>query len=231
MTQLNDVRSTHSLPPLLGLLDAWEFTSLRIICSARAYDAPHLPADPGDFYVGPIAPAQASRDAPRIKGAGPLVVISFSTTWMSQIEALQKTIDGLAPLGFRILVTLGPEIDPAELQVPPPVLVTSFVAHKDVLPVTDVLVTHAGHGTVMASLKAGVPMVCLPMGRDQFVNADLVVACGAGIRVNSASEVSHAVQKVLVEPAYRSRARRMALEIAREPGVGAAADAVESLAR
>jgi UDP-N-acetylglucosamine:LPS N-acetylglucosamine transferase len=42
------------------------------------------------------------------------------------------------------------------------------------------VVTHAGLGSVVAALAHGVPMVCLPLTREQPENAQAVVRLGAG---------------------------------------------------
>jgi UDP:flavonoid glycosyltransferase YjiC (YdhE family) len=46
-----------------------------------------------------------------------------------------------------------------------------------------VVVTHAGHSTACYALAMGVPLVCMPMGRDQFMVADRVATVGAGVVV------------------------------------------------
>jgi UDP:flavonoid glycosyltransferase YjiC (YdhE family) len=76
-----------------------------------------------------------------------------------------------------------------------------------------VVITHAGHGTVIKSLAAGVPMLCLPHGRDQGDNAARVVDAGAGLRLSrrsSATTIRRGVRRVLEEPAFCQNARRMA---------------------
>ena len=56
------------------------------------------------------------------------------------------------------------------------------VPHAAVLPSVDVVVSHAGLGTVTAALAHGVPLVCHPFGRDQHLNAQRVEAVGRGGR-------------------------------------------------
>jgi UDP:flavonoid glycosyltransferase YjiC (YdhE family) len=50
-----------------------------------------------------------------------------------------------------------------------------------VLPHADLLVTHAGLGSVVAALAHGVPMVALPLDREQPENARALVRMGAGV--------------------------------------------------
>ena len=56
------------------------------------------------------------------------------------------------------------------------------------------VVTHAGHGTVLKTLAAGVPMVCMPMGRDQKDNTVRVLRLGAlSLEALNAAIVEHGV--------------------------------------
>ena len=51
---------------------------------------------------------------------------------------------------------------------------------RAVVPGASVVVCHAGLGTIMAALRHGVPVLCIPLGRDQHANAAAVVAAGVG---------------------------------------------------
>ena len=55
--------------------------------------------------------------------------------------------------------------------------------HSEVLRHASAVVTHAGHGTVLKALAAGVPVVAIPLGRDQLDNAARVAHHGAGLRL------------------------------------------------
>ena len=62
----------------------------------------------------------------------------------------------------------------------------------------------------MRALAHGVPMVCLPMGRDQGDNAAKVVYHKAGIRLPAKSDpekIANAVRKVLNDTNYKKQAR------------------------
>ncbi len=76
----------------------------------------------------------------------------------------------------------------------------------------DAVVTHAGHGTVMRALAHGLPILCLPMGRDQDDNAARVVASRVGLRLSPSARparIASAVRRLLVEPQFRENARRL----------------------
>jgi UDP:flavonoid glycosyltransferase YjiC (YdhE family) len=95
------------------------------------------------------------------------------------------------------------------------------------------VVTHAGHGTIIKSLAAGVPVVALPMGRDQPDNAARLTAAGAGVRLKPSAKVETiraAVADVLATGAYAAAARRLAAAIAIENETDRAVAELEALA-
>jgi UDP:flavonoid glycosyltransferase YjiC (YdhE family) len=90
------------------------------------------------------------------------------------------------------------------------------VPHQSVLPHASLVVSHCGHGTTMKALAAGVPLVCIPMGRDQFDTAARVVEAGAGVRLRtnaSATRMREAVMQVLGDDRYRANAAHLATAI------------------
>ena len=102
------------------------------------------------------------------------------------------------------------------------------------LATADALVFHAGSGTMLAALAAGVPLVLLPVAADQPENADRCVAAGVGIALppdgRGPDDVARATRTVLDDPAYRTAARRVAAEIAAMPEPAALLPRLEALA-
>jgi UDP:flavonoid glycosyltransferase YjiC (YdhE family) len=71
----------------------------------------------------------------------------------------------------------------------------------------------------MKALIAGVPLIVVPLGRDQPDNAARVVYAGAGIRLrkNASVRALHAATgRVIEDPRYRAAAGRMASRLAAE---------------
>ena len=151
---------------------------------------------------------------------------------MDQSDLARRAVAALAELPVRGLVTTGPAIDPAGLPPAENVEVREFVPHSAVLPEASAAITHAGLGTVHAALAAGVPLVCIPDGRDQPDTAARVVHHGAGVRVGpgaSAEKLGRAVEKVLGDPSYKRSAEHLAEVFAREDGATRAAEEIEAL--
>ena len=100
------------------------------------------------------------------------------------------------------------------------------------LPDAAVVVTHAGLGTVHAALAHGLPLVCLPIGRDQPDNAARVEWHGAGLRLSpksSSGAIGTAVERVLGDPAFAASARSLAAAFDEESAAERAPSALEAV--
>jgi len=133
----------------------------------------------------------------------------------------------------RALVTPGPTLRQEAFHAPANVVIRPSAPHGQVFPHAAAVVTHAGHGTVMRALANGLPLVCIPMGRDQNDVVARVVARGAGLRLSQKASIPalrHAIQRVLDEPGFRAQARHLAQAIAEETHRPLAVEALEELA-
>jgi UDP:flavonoid glycosyltransferase YjiC (YdhE family) len=158
------------------------------------------------------------------------VLLSLSTTDQAgQRAALQGVLDELAAEPVRVLVTLGGAVARADLTAPRNATLVGYVAHQTLLPHVAAVVTHAGLSTVTATLDAGLPMVCVPQGRDQPRNAARVEALGAGI-TTTVDGVRAGLTRVLGDARYRNAAQRLAQAGAALGSGRYAADLVEAVA-
>jgi MGT family glycosyltransferase len=157
----------------------------------------------------------------------------LSTSRQGQLPLLRRIAAALGGMPVRAVLTTGLGVDPADVPAAPNVQVVESAPHSEVLRHAAAVVTHAGHGTVIKALAEGVPLIALPMGRDQLEVAARVVAVGAGVRLRpgaSAAAIARAVRTVLATPSYRAGARRMAETIERDRAAGRAAAELEELA-
>ena len=122
-------------------------------------------------------------------------------------------------LPISVVLTTGRAIDPGQIRAARNVQVVPAAPHRRVLAEASAVVTHAGHGTVMKALAAGLPLVCIPMGRDQKDNTARVLRLRAGVQIGTRStpdRIADAVTEVLRRAQYRAAARRFADLLARE---------------
>jgi UDP:flavonoid glycosyltransferase YjiC (YdhE family) len=147
------------------------------------------------------------------------VLVGLSSIYQNQGPLLQRTVDALSALPVRAVVTLGRMLEPDDVAASPNVTVVRAAPHSVLLADTSVVITACGHGTAMKTLAAGVPIVCIPMGRDQDAIAARVAELGAGIVLPpsaSAEEIGGAVLEVLGDEGYTSAARTLASTLSRE---------------
>jgi UDP:flavonoid glycosyltransferase YjiC (YdhE family) len=115
----------------------------------------------------------------------------------------------------------------------PSVLVLPVVPQRELLPWCSALVCHAGHNAVCDALWHGVPLVLAPIGDDQPVVANQVVAAGAGVRVRfgrvTAGRLGEALDLVLDDPLYRKAAEYIGDSLRASGGAAAAARCIEAL--
>jgi UDP:flavonoid glycosyltransferase YjiC (YdhE family) len=223
---VNETRAAFGVEPV----DSWPAAFARqdavVSVVPRSFDAP-VTEPPRQlvqhgFLVPRPVPSEAVAAFPQ--GDGPTVLVGLSTTYQAQEALLRSIVEALGGLTVRALVTTAGQVDGDALQPAANVAVTDFVAHGAVLPHTDVMVTHAGLGSVAAALSAGVPLVCTPIARDQPLNTARVEALGVGIGCGADAgrdEVAAAVTQVLDDPRHRERAVALAAESRKAGGAAA----------
>ncbi|HET7052960.1 MAG TPA: glycosyltransferase [Solirubrobacterales bacterium] len=237
LPRLNRVRTAHGLAPLraweeqlLGADAIYVMTAAELDFSSRG----ELPANV--HYVGPaFEPYSNEWHAPWPEtNTDPLVVVSFSTSYMNQGQLAQRVLDAVGGLPVRALLTKGPALVSEELALPPNACAVDYVAHRAVLPHAALMVTHAGWQTINAALAEGVPLVCVPDGRDQPDNAARVVAAGAGVRVSkrsSAARLRRAIAAALDDPTLEAGAAAMAVALGRSDGALTIAEGISSIGK
>ena len=167
----------------------------------------------------------------------PWVHVTEGTSRFQDHFLLQAAADGLAGAPLEAILTTGHGLDPLEVGIAttaPNVHVTNWLSHEVLLPRCAAIVTTGGMGTVIAALRAGVPLVVVPTGWDKPANARRVVAAGVGVRLSprdcTPGKLRAAVEDVLRDPGYRRNAKRAANLLAAAPGPAGAAELIERLA-
>ena len=152
----------------------------------------------------------------------PLVYVTLGTISNAIPGLMAEMVEGLRSLSVDLVVTTGPGVDPASLGPQPAhVTVRQFVPQDQVLRHADLMVSHAGAGTMLGALCRGLPQLCVPHGADQPWNAEAVARARAGIVLSedecTPAAVRAAVVTLLSSPSYRVAAREVQAEIEAMP--------------
>lgn len=234
LPDLNAARAALGLPPLDDLFAQLDVAKAILLATSKAFDFAPEPLPAPFAHVGPYLADPAWVEpftAP--SGEAPLVVVSFSSLYQAQEPVLRAILAALGRLSVRGVVTTGPTIDPAEFVAPDNVAVVRSAPHGELLKGAALFVTHAGHGSTLRPLMAGVPLLCLPMGRDQHDNAARVAHRGAGLTLPADAAPDHiavAVRRLLDEPAFKAAAVALGAAIRADQAARDAAAALEALA-
>jgi UDP:flavonoid glycosyltransferase YjiC (YdhE family) len=230
--ELNGTRARLGLPPL-SYVHGGISRQLVLVATFPQLEYPR-PWPPHVHVVGPLMWEPTARDVRLPPGDAPLVLVAPSTAQDAEHELLSATLRGLADAPVRVLATWNRRLPPRPLPVPANAHVVPWVVYSRTMPASDVVVCHAGHGTLARALASGCAVVACPAVGDMNENAARLDWAGAGVRLPRRYVSPHtlrlAVMRALQEPAIRARARELG-EWARSHHAGAhAAQLVEKLA-
>jgi MGT family glycosyltransferase len=233
---LNAARAQMGLDRVNGLGDLYSQCDLCIVAAPRELENESGEIPSTVCWVGPILEGPALITAlaqPPDLGGERFMLISLGTSYQAQLPVLQRLVDAAGQLPGRVIVTTGPAFAPQDLKLPSNVTAVGYVPHDVLLPQAQLVVTHAGLGTVMAALRHGLPLLCLPLGRDQFANAAWVESMGAGRSLAADIDLASVAEamRALLDPgaSERAAAKRLAHIFDGYRGADAAAEALERL--
>ena len=211
-------------------------------------DFPRRNVNPKVRYVGALLPyrlpgATAAADA---RAAGPgdewpkrysktLVITQGTVDNADQDKLIIPALEAVKDMDALIIVATGGR-GTAALQaryLQPNILVRDYVDFAKVFDFTDAFITNGGFGGVQLSLSKGVPLVVSGINEGKSdVNARVEYA-GVGINLRTEApkpaDLAKAVETVLADPGWKSRARSMQQELNTRDPADAAAAVVESV--
>ncbi len=241
--RIDEIRAAHGLGPLGGSVTAsWARLPLYLVLSVPELDYLRRDLPASVQYVGPCLwhPTEPPGTRDWLDGLPsdrPWVHVTEGTSHFQEPVVLRAAARGLADGPWEAILTSGRDRDPQALGLAPAaanVHVAPWLSHEVLMPRCAALVTTGGMGTVMAALRAGVPLVVVPTNWDKPLIAQLIVDAGVGVRLAprhcSPERLRDAVQRVLADPRYTQKARRLAERLATAPGPAGAAEQLERLA-
>ncbi|MDP9122308.1 MAG: hypothetical protein M3O15_13240 [Acidobacteriota bacterium] len=154
------------------------------------FELPELRDDPDVIYVGPSVDLTRAEEPFSWEAVDPGRFLVFASLGsQSHLEPLlarrlfQSAVAAAARHPeWQLILSIGRGHSADGFgQLPPNVQVSSWVPQLEVLSRADLMITHCGTGTCKECILLGVPMVALPMMRDQFDMARRVVHHGLGV--------------------------------------------------
>jgi NDP-glycosyltransferase len=105
------------------------------------------------------------------------------------------------------------------------------VPQLEILPQTDIFISHGGMNSTMESLYFGVPLIVIPHINEQRITAQRIQKLGLGIGIDEAAvtagTLKKAVLRIAQEPGFAKRAQAMQQTIREAGGCQRAANALQ----
>ncbi|MEV6439045.1 macrolide family glycosyltransferase [Streptomyces anulatus] len=187
-------------------------------------------------FVGPCFDAQADTGRwTRPEEAEKVLLISLGSAYTHRPEFYRQCLAAYGNLpGWHVVLQIGRHTDPRELgDIPPGVEVHSWVPQRAILEQADAFVTHAGMGGCGEGLLAGVPMIAVPQGAEQFMNADRLVELGVARRIDTADATADtlraALNDLVTDPETARRSARLRAAARSEGGTPRATGLIEDM--
>jgi MGT family glycosyltransferase len=233
-----EVRSELGLPPTrVGIDSAWYSPSLVVASGGPSIEYRRTDLGAQFHFVGRFARKAASgADKPEwwpdvLAATEPIVLVTQGTFNTDPSDLIEPALTALASEPALVLAT----IDGADLAIPRPAntRTAGFLPFADVLPRIAVAITNGGWGGVLEMLENGLPLIVAGGDLDKPEIAARVAWSGAGIDLRTGTPTSDAVRRAYLrligDPAYAARARRIGDELASLGGVGHAIELLERL--
>ena len=164
--------------------------------------------------VGPLMWEPPTEDVELPPGDAPLVLIAPSTAQDPDHRMLAAALRGLADAPVRVLATWNRRPPPRPLPVPDNTRLVDWLSYSRTMPQCDVVVCHAGHGTLVRALSSGCVVVACPAVGDMNENAARLDWAGLGVRLPrrfvAARPLRLAVERALGDERMRSQVRALA---------------------
>ncbi|WP_445169791.1 glycosyltransferase [Mycolicibacterium sp. Dal123E01] len=183
----------------------------RLIATLPALEVPRPDWPAEAVVVGPLHFEPTDAVLPIPPGEGPVIVVAPSTAAIGAEGVAELVLEHLVPgrtlpAGARVVIS---RLGGQDVAVPPWASV-GLGRQDELLAHADLVICGGGHGMLSKTLLAGVPVVVLPGGGDQWELANRVVRQGSArlIRPLAAEALVAEVGEVLSSPGYREAARR-----------------------
>jgi MGT family glycosyltransferase len=167
------------------------------------------------------------------EGEGGLVYLSLGSLGSADVELMKHLVDVLSRSPHRFVVSKGPQH--AEYELADNMWGEELLPQPALLPLVDLVITHAGNNTTTECVHFGKPMIALPLFWDQYDNAQRIHETGYGVRLPTYTfedaRLLGSIDRLLADRALAERMAGIAREAQAAPGTVKAAELLERLAR
>lgn len=201
---------------------------LKLVADVPEYNSlSPLPSDA--YFVGPLWWKGFEKKEPawfkKLDKTKPIIYLSLGGTIYNQ-DMFNNTVEAIDGTDYQLIVSLGPNFNKNKIgKLPKNIWVEKYLPGQKACAISDIVIHHGGHGTVMQALKYGKPCVVIPHNYGQWYNAKRIERLKCGINLNPVKatwvnpnsllkdaldvkpvEIRVAIEKILKHDKYRKNA-------------------------
>lgn len=184
-------------------------------------------------FAGPCLEDRAFQGEWQPPNEDPVLLASFgSMNYEGQRAFLKTCVSAFADLAWHVVISTGPDVDPAELgPLPPNIEAHRHVPQLAILKYAKLLISHSGMGGAMEALSLGVPILAVPQLPEHILVSDRVAELGLGRKITrdiSVEELRAAALGLAADVPMAQALEQMRECIKKAGGAPRAADEIES---
>lgn len=187
------------------------------------------PLDPNRFqYLEGCVREDSPFEVPafEVNSESPLIYVSFGTLGSSDIQLMQRLIDVLGKLPYRVLLNVGDYIEQYK-NVPKNIYIAAWYPQPSVIPHVDMVIHHGGNNSFTECLYFGKPALIMPYVWDGHDNATRVEETNHGLSLHrynwTDEQMESSLQRLLDDLTIRDTLKKSSEHMQRQDGPAKAA--------
>jgi MGT family glycosyltransferase len=214
--------------PLANFVEESPYMNLLLYPESAKFNR-SKPLDPNRFqYLEGCVREDSPFEVPafEVNSESPLIYVSFGTLGSSDIQLMQRLIDVLGKLPYRVLLNVGDYIEQYK-NVPKNIYIAAWYPQPSVIPHVDMVIHHGGNNSFTECLYFGKPALIMPYVWDGHDNATRVEETNHGLSLHrynwTDEQMESSLQRLLDDLTIRDTLRKSSEHMQRQDGPAKAA--------
>ena len=214
--------------PLANFVEESPYMNLLLYPESAKFNR-SKPLDPNRFqYLEGCVREDSPFEVPafEVNSESPLIYVSFGTLGSSDIQLMQRLIDVLGKLPYRVLLNVGDYIEQYE-NVPKNIYIAAWYPQPSVIPHVDMVIHHGGNNSFTECLYFGKPALIMPYVWDGHDNATRVEETNHGLSLHrynwTDEQMESSLQRLLDDLTIRDTLKKSSEHMQRQDGPAKAA--------
>lgn len=214
--------------PLANFVEESPYMNLLLYPESAKFNR-SKPLDPNRFqYLEGCVREDGPFEVPafEVNSESPLIYVSFGTLGSSDIQLMQRLIDVLGKLPYRVLLNVGDYIEQYK-NVPKNIYIAAWYPQPSVIPHVDMVIHHGGNNSFTECLYFGKPALIMPYVWDGHDNATRVQETNHGLSLHrynwTDEQMESSLQRLLDDLTIRDTLKKSSEHMQRQDGPAKAA--------